>query len=467
VDVKQVVPITTGFAKKPGMPTPLPLQSYSHAPYSGLAGGSEAAAPAAERPAVLLLPVLLVFVSLVFINAWIYITGADPWYVAAGGSVAIIGGAGWLLERSLWKTALPGVPSPMMRSMVAFATAWAISTGIVAISGGRLDSGKFVPQSAVLLIYMAAFFGVAAAARRFEMRRAVLIVCHTLSVIASLYILLDFAGITSFESFNGRYFGFLGDPAPWLLSFPLVIYFATSRFYYAAMVGLPILLTASRGPAFVIGCAILLLFTFAKARRLKYVVTLVPIAIILLFQSDVTSGLLGRLSATSLSQNDRIWTSLNGLKLFQMFPIWGAGYNGLEYYFPYNAVAQKLGEFSIPTSSVVQMLSEGGLLLFLPYLAFMITASIAAVRILRSDDEEGDPMMVGTAVWLIAMLWANQSAAWFLVGSTLAPLVFGISGLVSGMDMRRRDRQAVADYQLQLYRAAYLRANPPVRPRPL
>jgi hypothetical protein len=217
----------------------------------------------------------------------------------------------------------------------------------------------------------------------------------------------------------------------------------------------------------VIGCAILLLFTFARARRLKYVVTLVPIAVVLFFQYDIASGLLDRLSSTSLSQNDRIWTSLNGLKLFQMFPIWGAGYNGLGYYFPYNVAARKLGEFSVPTSSIVQMMSDGGLLLFLPYLAFLTSSTIAAVRILRSNDEEGDPMMVGVAVWLIAMLWANQSAAWFLVGSALAPLVFGAAGVIAGMDLRRREREFLADYQLRLYRAAYLRANAPVRPRPL
>ena len=462
-----MVPITTSFAKKRGMPNALPLQSYSNAPDSGVAAGVEATASAAEQPAVPLLPMLLVFASLVFINAWTYLTGADLWYVAAGGSIAVIGGAAWLLERSLWKTVLPGVPSPMMRSMVAFAVAWTISTAIVAISGVRFDANKFVPQAAVLLTYTAAFFGVAVAARRFEIKRAVLIVCHTLSVIASLSVLLDFLGITSFESFNGRYFGFLGDAAPWLLSFPLIVYFATSRFYYAAIVGLPILLTASRGPAFVIGCAILLLFTFAKARRLKYVVTLVPIAVVLLFQSDLASGLLGRLGSTSLSQNDRIWTSLNGLKLFQMFPIWGAGYNGLEYYVPYKSMAQKLGEFSVPTSSIVQMMSDGGLLLFLPYLAFLTSSTIAAVRILRSNDEEGDPMMVGIAVWLIAMLWANQSAAWFLVGSALAPLVFGAAGVIAGIDLRRREREFLADYQLRLYRAAYLRANALVRPRPL
>lgn len=461
-----MVAITNGFAKKQGMPNPLPLQSYSNAPNPGGAGGVEATAPTAERPAVPLLPMLLVFVSLVFINAWTSITDADPWYIAVGGAITVVGGVAWLLERSMWTTVLLGVPSPMMRSMVAFAAAWTISTAIVAISGVRFDSNKFVPQAAVLLTYTGAFFGVAVAARRFDIKGAVLIICHTLSVIASLSILLDFVGITSFENFNGRYFGFLGDPAPWLLSFPLVIYFATSRFYYAAIVGLPILLTASRGPAFVIGCAILLLFTFAKARRLKYVVTLVPIAVILLFQSDIASGLLGRLGSTSLSQNDRIWTSLNGLKLFQMFPIWGAGYNGLEYYFPYNAVAQKLGEFSVPTSAMVQMMSDGGLLLFLPYLAFLTSSTIAAVRTLRSK-EDGDPVVVGTAVWLVAMLWANQSAAWFLVGSTLAPLVFGAAGLIAGIDIRRRERELLADHQMRVYQAAYLRANAPVRPRPL
>ena len=69
-------------------------------------------------------------------------------------------------------------------------------------------------------------------------------------------------------------------------------------------------------------------------------------------------------------------------------------------------------------------------------------------------------MMFGVAAWLIALLWVQQSAAWFLVGSSMAPVVFGAAGLIAGFDMRWREQRLLADYQRRVYLA-----NSQIRPR--
>lgn len=416
---------------------------------------------AAARPPAPNIAMLMAIAGPTFVWACTYATYTRLWYGTAAESIVVVSGSLWLLERSRRIPVTVEVPSPIRRSVIAFIVALVVCTIIAAVAGDRSDANKFIPQTALLLTYTATFFGVAAASRRFDPQRAIMLACHGMALVGSMSILLDFVGLTSFESSESRYFGFLGDSAPWLLTLPLIVYFTTSRFYFAAMVGVPILLTASRGPALLIGSAMLLLFAFSKGRRLHYVVTLIPIAAVVLYQSDLAAQLLGRFSSTSLTDNDRVLTSLNGIKLFLVSPIWGSGYNALDYYFPSTSMSRKLGEFSVPTSSAIQMLSEGGILLFAAYLAFVLTATRTAIQTLRSSSEESGPIMFGLAAWLVAMLWVNQSAAWYLVGSYLAALVFGVTGILAGLDIRWREQRLLADYQRRAYLTS-LRARPRV-----
>lgn len=406
------------------------------APAATQLGNSTQRAP--SEPNIPLLPTLLAVLGPAYVTGWVFLTRSELWYAPAGGSAVVLLGSAWLLERSRWSSGRLPVRSAIGRAMVALIGAWIVCTGIVLLSGLRYDAHKYLPQTALLLSNIPVFFAVAAASRQFDARRAIVFLCHGLVAIAVSSILLDFVGVTDFEIHGGnRYFGFIGDVAPWLLTLPLIVYFTTLRFYLSAVVAVVMLLTLSRGPALLIGGAFLLLFIFSKGRRLHYAATLIPVIGVLILQSDMASGLLGRFESTSLTENDRILTSINGIKLFLTSPIWGSGYNALEYFYPPSAISNRRGEFSIPTSSFVQMLSEGGLILFFAYLAFVLTATAAAVRILRTADQEGSGVMVGVAAWLISMLWINQSAPWFLVGSPLAPLVFAAAGLVAGYSTLR------------------------------
>jgi len=124
-------------------------------------------------------------------------------------------------------------------------------------------------------------------------------------------------------------------------------------------------------------------------------------------------------------------TARLGLKIFSDSPIYGAGYNSFTYYFPYKI--NRVGELPTQTSTFVQMLSDGGLLLFVPYIAFVGFVTFAGILLMKRSRMIADSDVInGVVVWLLAMLWVNQSAGWFFVGSYVGPLVLGMAGVVSG-----------------------------------
>ena len=180
--------------------------------------------------------------------------------------------------------------------------------------------------------------------------------------------------------------------------------------------------------------ALLLLIAVGRGHRLRYFVTFALLIIFMAFSGSLFEKLFSRLDSTTFSSNDRLATARLGLRLFDRSPVFGMGYNAQSYFFPPNSTFRALrGEWSTQTSIFVQMLVEGGILVFVPYLLFVIACTVGALAILRQARDNDDWRLVsGAAAWLLAMLWVDQSATWFLVGSYLGPLVLGIAGMISG-----------------------------------
>jgi O-antigen ligase len=178
---------------------------------------------------------------------------------------------------------------------------------------------------------------------------------------------------------------------------------------------------------------------FSRGRRFQYVATLLLMGFFAFYQSEIFSTLAGRMSATEFGSSDRVVTARLGLRIFADSPVFGSGYNSYVYFFPNGMRRMLTGQLPSQTSTFVQMLSDGGLLLFLPYLAFVISLTVAGISLSKRSRSSTDPGMINGAVaWLLAMLWVNQSASWFLVGSYVGPLVFGIAGIVAGYWARER-----------------------------
>jgi O-antigen ligase len=331
------------------------------------------------------------------------------------------------------------------KSLVAFLLALFASTFLVWLVELRPNINDVIAQTAALAYMTLPFFVLHAAARATDVDRAVLLTCHIILGLSMLSILGDFTGLTSYEHLGGRYFGFLGDQSAWALTLPLLVYFSSKKLFLAGVAAVGLALTASRGPALCAVAALLVLLTFSRGRRLQYILTIAFMAFVALYQSEVFATLADRFGATYFGSSDRMITARTGLKIFEDSPLFGSGYNSLTYLMPSNARRLMLGQLPTQTSHLVQMLSDGGLLLFLPYLAFAIAVTVAGATLLRRQKSLADRGVInGVIAWLLAMLWVNQSAAWFVVGSYVGPLVFGMAGIVSGYWSRIPPSRATA-----------------------
>jgi O-antigen ligase len=264
-------------------------------------------------------------------------------------------------------------------------------------------------------------------------------------VLCCYSVLSDFVGFTHYEAAAGRYFGALGDSVAWVLTLPLIVYFSTQRFALAAVAAAALVLTASRAPTLTVIASILLLIGFGRGRRFHYIAMLVVLLTIGLYQAGLFTTLLTRFSATELLANDRTATAAQGIKIFLTSPVVGRGYNALTYLYPSTGHRMALGILPAQTSMFVEVLSDWGILAFVPYICFVIASTVVGIALMhRSKDLPEGSFINGVVAWLLAILWANQSAVWFLVGSYLAPLVFGMAGLVAGSRARLKAAQGVA-----------------------
>jgi hypothetical protein len=356
-----------------------------------------------------------------------------------------------LIQYSLWAAVTPLIvsaphrhtlgsrrrPTRMAQFFVLFLVAFALASLLVWLSNTRSDAKALGLQSGALLFMTLPFFALRRIAATAPVDSLGLAVCHVILALGLYSVVGDFFGVNVHQGVFGRYFGPLGDQVAWVLTLPFVVYFSSRRILLALLAALGLALTASRGPALTTIAALLLLLVFSRGRRLEHAALIVTLLIVGLYQAGLFSTLLHRFSATEFTNNDRTVTAALGVKIFLKSPIFGSGYNSLTYFYPSTMHRISHGILPAQTSTFVQMLSDGGLILFVPYVCFVLAASKAGVSLMRHSHavREGR-LMTGTAAWLIAMLWVNQSALWFVVGSYLGPLVFGMAGLVAGSVLR-------------------------------
>jgi len=366
-----------------------------------------------------------------FASASITIYGVDRALALAAQYMVWAFAAGILFSRLRQGSLVPQIKSIVRKCVITFLVGLGLSVVLVWSFGIRSDINVLFLQTAALAYMTLPFFIFHMAAKSTNIGKAVMLACHVITVICILSILADFTGVVSFESKLGRYFGFMGDQAAWALTLPLLVYFCARRFALAALSAVGLALTASRAPALCVAAALLLLPLFSRGRRLQYVLTFVIMTLIALFYSEIFETLFGRIRTTNFASSDRMVTARLGLKIFSDSPIYGAGYNSFTYYFPYKI--NRVGELPTQTSTFVQMLSDGGLLLFVPYIAFVGFVTFAGILLMKRSRMIADSDVInGVVVWLLAMLWVNQSAGWFFVGSYVGPLVLGMAGVVSG-----------------------------------
>jgi hypothetical protein len=415
------------------------------APFTPIVPGAGAVPRLQRGQRSMIVAATVLLTAAMFANSALVILGANRETMLFVEYALWTASAAWIFSRLPPAPRVGRIGSPMRKGIIAFLIGLAVSTIFVWKMDLRSDIGRLLPQVAALAFMTLPFFVLNAAAKATEMEKAALVTCHVILATCLISILSDVMGFTDFEHGGGRYFGFLGDPVAWALTLPFVVYFSRGQLVLAAAAGLGIAFTGSRAPAICAAASLLMLITFSRGRRVQYVVTLFLLFVVILYKSDVFETLASRFEATSLGSNDRLGTALLGWRIFQKSPYFGTGYNSLGHLFPYRFTSTLQNTLSAQTSTFVQMLSDGGLLQFLGYIVFVAAATVTGIGLMRrSRTEPGSGAINGIVAWVLSMLWVNQSAAWFVVGSYVGPLVFGMAGIMAGYRSRQLMMRAQA-----------------------
>ena len=261
-----------------------------------------------------------------------------------------------------------------------------------------------------------------------------------ISLICVSSVLLEAAGLTSYETFGTRYFGFMGDSVAWLLSFTAIYFIVRSKYFVALFNIIALLLTQSRGALIVFLSAILLFMIFSPNKIGKNFLIKLGIVGFFLFAlsffQEELSDILDRFLDTNITDNDRTRTIKFTFDIFTMNPLTGFGYDAHSYTYGksgFSNMASGSEVWQTTTSTWVQILADSGLIGFVPFAIYVFLVLRKALRTIRTHASGPEyHALVGLSVWLIAFLLLNHSAAWLLPSSLLSLVVFASAGIVVG-----------------------------------
>lgn len=349
-----------------------------------------------------------------------------------------------LLGRDLFlrqlKTPLSQATHPLAIGLGLFALALVLSSALVQLSGLRNDVSDTYRQVGMLLAGMTPFLLGYRVTRRQGSTKIIVWMAHVVMAICTLSIGLEVTGITNIERYGDRYFGFLSDPVALLITFPIIFYAATQMRFLLILSLLLLFFTVSRGPIALAFSGILLIAAFRRGRARLQTLILSGIGLLItLVMSNYVSALSQRFMEIDLDDS-RFKTPMAGLKLFAESPFFGNGYGALGYYYPINdnVVAHVYGRYRdgvlpIASSTWIQMLSDGGVLLAIPYFVLIVLTARYCLPFIRGWlSMPCTRPVAGASVWLVVVFYINHSSGWFLAGGFVLPLIMALLGIVAG-----------------------------------
>lgn len=348
---------------------------------------------------------------------------------------------------------------PLAITFGFFALGVVFSCILVDISDIRSsDTIDMYRQTSMLLVGMSPFLLAYRVTQRQAIgSTAIIWLAHAVMVICTASIGLEVIGLISFESYEGRQFGFLGDSVAVMITFPVLVYGASGRRALLAFSLILLFLTVSRGP-FVYGfVGLLAIAAFGRRKTRAEALFLISLmAIVGLVMSNYVTDVAQRFDGLDM-EDGRVTTPLAGLKLFADSPLFGHGYSALEYYYPSYDDAEAVfygryrdGVFPTASSTWMQMLADGGLVLSIPYFALIIlTVRYCFPRIGDWLSQRNTKPIAGASFWLIVIFYLNHSSAWFLAGAAMVPLIMALLGIVTGTMVYERQQSILQRGQVR------------------
>jgi O-antigen ligase len=283
-----------------------------------------------------------------------------------------------------------------------------------------------------------AFWGGQAWARRAFNTRPIDIGVVILALVCSSSVLLDVIGISEYELYGTRYFGFIGDSVAWILSFT-VVYFTISKKYvlYNFIAIIALLFTQSLGASFVVVVALFIYYLKSNELRRRPVIILLNALLLLSVISyfGLLPLLLDRVNALDILDNDRVRTNAFTFSLILENYYFGGGYGIHGYSFEMEGFANLVDGLDLmgtPSSTYLQVLADSGLFGFFIFFTFILAVSRDSLRVISSTfSSQGARELSGLAAWLISFMLTNHTAAWLLPASKLSIIVFTVAGIVT------------------------------------
>jgi len=214
----------------------------------------------------------------------------------------------------------------------------------------------------------------------------------------------------------------------------------------AIVLVLGVIFTQSRGGFLGMSVCLGILFLRSKSKKKFVLVAAISTALVLPF---LTESYLLRLSTISTDQEELDYSAASrivlwkaGLLLFKDHPIFGAGLLSFPIAVPQyrNSVDvddQALLEYTfngtkVAHSTYVQMLSEGGLFLFIPYVLLIAGTFIGNHRIRARARMEGDARLIGLMDGIEAGIWGFCFSTIFInsLGMVFLPLQVVVSRMI-------------------------------------
>lgn len=306
--------------------------------------------------------------------------------------------------------------------------------------GRRSDAMEMWRHAAQVYFCVLIFWGCASWAYQGFAIKSIDIGVIVTASLCCMSVLLDFMGLTNYESYGSRYFGFLGDSVAWLLSFCFVyLYFRKGFWLLWGLCAMSLLMTGSRGALFVV-LGSFVIYCFISGDRLAVRLRRI-LPLLILITIATSAGLaekgFSRFSGLDPVENDRVQTALFTASIFWESPVLGSGYGVHSVRFRALGIPKDVPgvEFSAtPSNPFLQLLAESGVIGFLFWLVFVVLLLRVCWKLIRSSGVNPQAQAVmGIALWLMAFFLSNQSAAWILPASKLLVLVFSSAGVVVGM----------------------------------
>lgn len=261
-----------------------------------------------------------------------------------------------------------------------------------------------------------------------------------------------------------RAFGIMGDVAPWFLSFFSILALRMKKYALSVFYAGTCILGASIGAAALLLFAIFLFFLLSSKRKFQFIfkssiLVIFFMALLFLINPEIilNISIVKRLTDPntfeSASGAQRLYTYGLALNMISLSPIWGSGYGtflyNLQASFGYQFFNLEFGDGALSNTNnqFLQVLYEGGIILFLLFL--MMIRRILHIFSKYTNWLQTQSKMIefkkASFIWFFSLVIMNQTAVW-MIPSLIWILIVCLIGMTLYINKNNTSYESFTSY---------------------